>query len=96
MPAYLRDAFEVRNREGETKPLRWVGMEARGGVAWLYFEAEMPEGLAGARLRDEVLFELFARQVNVVDFKWTGGKSDLVFVRGDGERAVPEIKAGRK
>lgn len=87
--AYLRETFVLRNRDGETKALRFVGMEVKEQVAWLYFEAEMPEGLAGARLRDHVLFELFERQVNVVDFKWAGGRSDLVFVRGDGEREVP-------
>ncbi|MET0645539.1 MAG: DUF6702 family protein [Pyrinomonadaceae bacterium] len=87
--AYLRDTFEIRNRDGETKALRWVGMELRAGVAWLYVEAEMPEGLAGARLRDHVLFELFEKQVNTVSVRYPGVKADIVFARGDGERTVP-------
>ena len=87
--AYLRDTFEIRNRDGETKALRWVGMELRAGIAWVYLEAEMPEGLAGARLRDHVLFELFEEQVNTVSVRYPGASADLVFVRGDGERAVP-------
>jgi hypothetical protein len=87
--AYLRDTFEIKNRDGETKVLKWVGMELRAGVAWLYVEAEMPEGLSGARLRDHVLFELFAEQVNTVSVRYPGARGDLVFVRGDGERAVP-------
>ena len=93
---YLREKFVLKNRAGETKPLRFVGAEVQNQVAWLYFEAEMPEGLAGARLRDEVLFELFEKQVNVVDFKWTGGRSDLVFARGDGEREVPQPRRTKK
>ena len=87
--AYLRDTFEIKNRDGETKALKWVGMEVRSGVAWLYLEAEMPEGLSGARLRDHLLFELFEKQVNVVSLRFAGARADLVFVRGDGERAVP-------
>jgi len=87
--AYLRDTFEIKNREGEAKALKWVGMELRAGVAWLYVEAEMPEGLAGARLRDHILFELFAEQVNTVSVRYAGKRADLVFVPGDGERAVP-------
>ncbi|HEX8336095.1 MAG TPA: DUF6702 family protein [Pyrinomonadaceae bacterium] len=87
--AYLRDTFEIRNRDGETKALKWVGMELRSDIAWLYVEAEMPEGLAGARLRDHVLFELFEKQVNTVSVRYPGAKADLVFARGDGERAVP-------
>jgi hypothetical protein len=87
--AYLRDTFEIKNRDGETKSLKWVGMEVRAGVAWLYVEAEMPEGLPGARLRDHVLFELFAEQVNTVSVRYPGARGDLIFVQGDGERAVP-------
>ncbi|HEX7312588.1 MAG TPA: DUF6702 family protein [Pyrinomonadaceae bacterium] len=87
--AYLRDTFEIRNRDGKAKALKWVGMELRAGVAWLYFEAEMPEGLAGARLRDHVLFELFDEQVNTVSVRYPGARGDLVFVQGDGEHAVP-------
>ena len=87
--AYLRDTFEIRNRDGATKTLKWVGMEVRSGVAWLYVEAEMPEGLSGARLRDHVLFELFAEQVNTVSVRYPGAKTDLVFVRGVGECVVP-------
>ena len=87
--AYLRDTFKIRNRDGEAKALKWVGMELRAGVAWLYVEAEMPEGLAGARLRDHVLFELFAEQVNTVSVRYQGAKADLIFARGDGERVVP-------
>jgi hypothetical protein len=87
--AYLRDTFEIKNRGGQSKTLKWVGMELRAGVAWLYFEAEMPEGLAGARLRDHVLFELFDEQVNTASVRYPDARGDLVFVRGDGERAVP-------
>ena len=86
---YLRDTFEIKNRDGEAKTLKWVGMEMRAGVAWLYVEAEMPEGLAGARLRDGLFFELFDEQVNTVSVRYPGAKVDLVFARGDGERAIP-------
>jgi hypothetical protein len=87
--AYLRDTFEIKNRDGATKALKWVGMELRSGVALIYVEAEMPEGLAGARLRDQLLFELYEKQVNTVSVRYPGARADLVFVRGDGERAVP-------
>jgi hypothetical protein len=87
--AYLRDTFEIKNRDGETKALKWVGMELRADVAWLYVEAEMPEGLAGGRVRDHILFELFEKQVNTVSVRYPDARADLVFARGDGERAVP-------
>jgi hypothetical protein len=86
---YLRETFEIKNRDGRTKGLELVGKEVRSEVAWLYLEAAMPEGLAGARLRVQILFELFDEQVNVVSVRHAGERTDLVFVRGDGERAVP-------
>lgn len=86
---YLRETFEIKNPAGRAKGLELVGMEVRSEVAWVYLEAEMPEGLAGARLRDHILFELFDEQVNVVRVRYAGGRTDLVFVRGDGEHAVP-------
>ena len=88
--AYLRETFEVGGRDGRRVELQWVGMETQGDVAWLYFEAPLPEGLAGATLRDRVLLELFRTQVNIVNLKYGGRKLDLVFKRGDdGPRRIP-------
>ena len=88
--AYLRETFEVAGRDGRRVELRWVGMEAQGDVAWLYFEAPLPEGPAGATLRDRVLLELFQTQVNIINLKYGGRKLDLVFKRGDdGPRRIP-------
>jgi len=50
--AYLRETFEVGGRDGRRVELKWVGMETQGDVAWLYFEAPLPEGPAGATPRD--------------------------------------------
>lgn len=88
--AYLRETFEVVGRDGRRVELRWIGMETQGDVAWLYFEAPLPEGPAGATLRDRILLELFQTQVNIVSLKYGGGKLDLVFKRGDdGPRRIP-------
>ena len=88
--AYLRETFEVSGRDGRRVELRWVGMETQGDVAWLYFEAPLPEGPSGASLRDRVLLELFRTQVNIVNLKYGGAKLDLVFRRGDdGPRRIP-------
>ncbi|HKG20846.1 MAG TPA: DUF6702 family protein, partial [Blastocatellia bacterium] len=43
--AYVQDAFELRDRDGRAKIFRWVGMEIKVDVAWVYVEADMPEGL---------------------------------------------------
>ena len=87
---YLRETFEISGRDGRKAELRWVGMEAQTDIVWLYFEAPLPEGLAGATLRDRVLLELFRTQVNLVNIKYGDKQLDLVFRRGsDGPRLIP-------
>lgn len=80
---YLKDVFELKNGKGEVKALRWIGMETKADVVWLYFEIPMPEGLEGTALRHRLLFDLFEDQVNLVNGKDGGRKLDLSFKRGD-------------
>ncbi len=88
--AYVQDAVVLKNGAGAAKSLAWVGMEAKADVTWLYFEAKMPEGLAGAQLRNRLLFDLLDDQVNLVHLKDSEHKSDLVFKPGDGFKPLFE------
>ena len=81
--AYLNEAFTLRNRQGEVKTFKWVGMEQSAEAVWLYVEAAMPEGLAGASVRNRIFFDLLDDQVNRVHVKFDGRKTDLVFKPGD-------------
>jgi hypothetical protein len=58
-------------------------METKVDATWLYFEIKLPEGLAGAVLRNRIFFELFNEQVNIVNSVEGDTKIDLVFKRGD-------------
>lgn len=81
--AYLRDSFQVKTAKGDGAKLDWVGMETRVDVAWLFFEMKLPEGLAGAQLRNRLLFEMYEEQINIVNIKSDDKKFDFVFKRGD-------------
>jgi hypothetical protein len=81
--AYLQDVFEIKGRDGEHKKIRWVGMETKVDATWLYFEVKLPEGLAGAELRNRLFFELFTEQVNIINFVDGDKKLDFAFKRGD-------------
>ena len=67
--AYLQETFQLKNAKGEIVKLSWVGMDAGVDSAWLYFEAPMPEGPAGAQLRNGFLFDLYDDQINLVNVK---------------------------
>ena len=81
--AYLRETFQLKNAKGEAVKLTWVGMDAGVDSAWLYFEAHLPEGPAGVRLRNQFMFDLYDDQINLVNVKQDGKKHALTFKNGD-------------
>jgi hypothetical protein len=88
--AYLQDAVNLKNGAGDNKTLSWVGMEQKADSVWLYFETKMPEGLAGAQLRDRIFFDFLDDQVNLVHLKDGDQKNDLVFKPGDSFKSLLE------
>jgi hypothetical protein len=86
--AYLQDTFQLKDAKGEIKKLSWVGMETKVDVVWVYFEIKLPEGLAGAQLRNRLLFELFPEQVNVVQYVDGKRKIELVFKQDSDFQAI--------
>jgi hypothetical protein len=83
LAAYLQETFQLKNAVGETVKLSWVGMDAGVDSAWLYFEAHMPEGTAGAQLRNQFMFDLYDDQINLVNVKHDDKKRALTFKNGD-------------
>jgi hypothetical protein len=81
--AYLQESFQLKNAKGEIVKLSWVGMDAGVDSAWLYFEAPLPGGFAGAQLRNEFLFDLYEDQINLVNVKQDERKRALTFKNGD-------------
>ena len=81
--AYLQETFQLKTARGEAVKLSWVGMDAGVDSAWLYFEAKMPDGFAGAQLRNQFLFDLYDDQINLVNVKHDKRKRALTFKNGD-------------
>lgn len=81
--AYLQERFEVRGRDGKIKQVKWVGMESKIDSTWLYFEIPITKGLDGARLRNRILLEMYAEQVNTTIVKVKGKQQDFIFKTGD-------------
>ena len=88
--AYLAESFTVKARDGTRAPHHWVGRELKDGTdeLWLYFEAPLPGGVAGARLRHAVLLEFNAGQLNSVRVRDGPREVTLVFHPDPGEKIV--------
>ena len=84
---YLRNVIALKKGDRELE-LKWIGMELKGHSAWFYLEAEAPGGHSNVSLRNNLLFDLFTDQVNIVNVVNSGKKGSLIFKRGDTAKAI--------
>lgn len=78
--AYVRERFVIRPPAGKSvrpRPLKWVGMEVKVDVAWLYFEIPI-RGIWRLRITNSVFFDLEDGQVNTLNL--SDGDTRLTFV----------------
>jgi hypothetical protein len=74
---------------GSRVPMRWCGRRREGKVLFLCLHGTVPGTLAGASLRNGLLTEMFADQVNVVQISYDGRRRTLLFTPRDGAKALP-------
>lgn len=86
--AYLQEVFQLKDTRGRAVRLSWVGMEAGVDNVWLYFEAKLPAGGAGAQLSDRWLADLYEDQINLVNVRAGERKLTLTFERGTGFQPI--------
>ena len=88
MVRYLVGKLVLADRSGRLIPLRWCGTRRAAEVLFLCLRAPVASPPRGARLRNAVLTELFADQVNVVRAAVGGAAQTLLFTPGDGMKAL--------
>ncbi len=89
MSLYVRSAFVLTGRSGQTLPIHWDGAEPQGDVMLLRLRADAPDGLSGAKVLSALLCEKFEDQVNVVRAAYDGRAATLLFTGGDRAKALP-------
>ncbi|MEO7659983.1 MAG: DUF6702 family protein [Pyrinomonadaceae bacterium] len=80
---YLNVNLVLKNKDGEQKPLNWVGKEINVDSAYIYVEIPMPEGLEKSTLKNTIFFEMFDEQTNRVTIRRDKAKTDVLFRPGD-------------
>jgi hypothetical protein len=80
----VQRSFHVRGG-GRELPMKWVGMEIKTNMAYLYVETEAP-ALDGLEIKNELLLDLLPDQVNMLTLRRDGkGKPfDCLFQQGSG------------
>ena len=69
-------------------PLVWRGVRHQADVAWFAYTARQDRGLAGIRIGNTALCELYEDQVNIVQVTMGGSRRSLLFTPGDQLKAV--------
>ena len=82
--AYTRSRFVLADAAGRQLPLAYCGGRRVADLIWLCFHTSAPRGLAGLRVSNGILFDLYSDQINIVQVTYNGRKSSLLFTHGDG------------
>jgi hypothetical protein len=85
---YVRKRFGLLNAQKQKKAYTYVGKEQEADATWIYMEIpcrEMPNGFA---VQNEVLFELFDDQTNLLNLNYQAQRKSYIF---KGEQKVHEL-----
>lgn len=78
---YLRDRLSVRDAAGRVLVLAPCGIRRVGELYFTCVRAVLPQGVRGVQLRNAMLTELHADQVNIVQVDQRGARRTLLFTR---------------
>ena len=88
---YVRAQFMIG--DGHAGCCNWsrAVCDAREDMYWLCFRARAPRGLAGMSVRNQILTEMHADQINIVQVETGAARQTLLFRKGS---APSSIRAG--
>lgn len=89
MAAYLTRHLVLQGPRGERIPLQWVEARQQAEVIWIRLRGSAPDGLRGGRLRNALVFDLHADQVNIVKASYRGTDRTLLFTRDNPIKRLP-------
>lgn len=85
---YVQAKVEIRDARGTTVPLVSCGMTRVRELYWLCFTVALKDGARSLSVRNQLLTELHADQVNIIQLERGRDRSTLLFTRGSAARPV--------
>lgn len=86
--AYFQRTLQISTVAGARLPLQVLGMQAENDGYWFYCKVPLPGPVAGIRLRQAVLLDAFADEMNIVNIEANGKKQSALFRAGNEEEVV--------
>ncbi len=93
-PLVLADAYFQRTLQigtvagGARLPLQVLGMQAENDGYWFYCKVALPGPMTGVKLRQAVLIDAFADEMNIVNVEANGKKQSALFRAGHEEEVL--------
>ncbi|WP_417665978.1 DUF6702 family protein [Pseudidiomarina sp.] len=81
--AYVQKHFQLESLNEKPLPLKEVGYEIDGTNFWVYQETPIVEGLAGLRIRNNALQDIWRSQQNLVNVEGNGPIQSVTFTVQD-------------
>jgi hypothetical protein len=78
---YVRSTFELRDAQGRALQLASCGVQRLADLYWLCFRTALPAGVAGVVVRNQMLTEYHADQVNIIQIDDRGARRTLLFTK---------------
>ena len=85
---YLTHAISLEAAPGTFVAFERCGVEHTGAVVWLCLHARLERGLAGVRVADRLLNDLFDDEINIVQIDDAGKRASAIYTRKDGAKVL--------
>ena len=86
--AYFQRTLQISTVAGARRPLQVLGMQGENDGYWFYCKVALPGPVAGVKLRQAVLLDAFADEMNIVNVEANGKKQSALFRAGHEEEVM--------
>lgn len=89
LASYLKQHLSFEVTKDKPLPYKVLGSEAETDAVWIYVEVPVRNAsLEELYVKNSVLTELFADQMNIVNFNYNGTTKSTLLQRGDTEKKI--------
>ncbi|MEO7363138.1 MAG: DUF6702 family protein, partial [Gemmatimonadaceae bacterium] len=85
---YAQTYLTVSTADGKPVTLESCGIRRANELYWLCFRVALPAGNKGVRLRNQMLTELHADQVNIVQLEAPAARRTMLFTKGSAPAVI--------
>ena len=88
----VKSQLQLKDKDGRTIPLEWVGLEKRGFVVWIYFQWTLKQPLTQHTLSNRLFLDLEPRAVHTVNLSSGKKGASLTYRQGQTTHRLPTLK----